>query len=203
MPALTRFKPTKTHPFTGRDVPWLLENKARMRADHPFLIWTPFEGVGATWTYSEFAKDVAGVAAGLVARGVKSGDPVVIHMGNCPEFLMSWFACSWMGAVAVTTNTRSTAGELAYFIEYSRAVAVITQPALLDATLSGAAGSPIVRFVVCTTTDLGSHTQHVLATIIEPYMPIFERGHEIASVEPVLIVKRCVSGLRVMQVLRE
>ena len=156
MPALTRFKPTKTHPFAGRDVPWLLENKARMRADHPFLIWTPFEGVGATWTYSEFAKDVAGVAAGLVARGVKSGDPVVIHMGNCPEFLMSWFACSWMGAVAVTTNTRSTAGELAYFIEYSRAVAVITQPALLDATLSATAGSPIVRFVACTNTDLGA-----------------------------------------------
>ena len=183
MPALTRFKPTKTHPFAGRDVPWLLENKARMRADHPFLIWTPFEGVGATWTYSEFAKDVAGVAAGLVARGVKSGDPVVIHMGNCPEFLMSWFACSWMGAVAVTTNTRSTAGELAYFIEYSRAVAVITQPALLDATLSGAAGSPIVRFVVCTTTDLGA-----TPTVTAPAEVI--RFEDIASIAPAIAAVR-------------
>ena len=169
MSASTSIKSTATHPFTGRDVPWLLETQAQLRSDHPFLVWAPFEGDGLTWSYAEFADAVARAAAGLVARGVKLGDPVIIHMGNCPEFLVSWFACSWMGAVAVTTNTRSTASELAYFIEHSRATAVITQPALLDAVLAGAASSACVRFVACTSTDLGAVATVLLPDHVVPF----------------------------------
>jgi acyl-coenzyme A synthetase/AMP-(fatty) acid ligase len=49
-------------------------------------------------------------------------------MDNCPEFLFAWFALSRLGAVAVTTNTGSSAEELNYFISDSRSCAVLTQP---------------------------------------------------------------------------
>ena len=92
MVAPTAVKPTATHPFTGRDVPWLLATQAAARAEHPFLVWEPFDGDGYTWTYREFAEAVARVAAGLADHGVTAGDRVLVHLGNCPEFLAAWFA---------------------------------------------------------------------------------------------------------------
>jgi crotonobetaine/carnitine-CoA ligase len=153
MVAPTAIQPTPTHPFTGRDVPWLLAHQVATRGDHPFVVWEPFEGEGGSWTYAQFGADVARVAAALAARGVSAGDRVLIHLGNCPEFLLAWFACSHLGAVAVTTNTRSTASELAYFASHSRSVAAITQPSLYDVVREA---DPGFRFVVCTSTDQGA-----------------------------------------------
>jgi len=153
MVAPTSIQPTPTHAFTGRDVPWLLATQATRRGAHPFLVWEPFEGEGATWSYQQFADDVARVASGLAEHGVCQGDSVLIHLGNCPEFLLSWFACSHLGAVAVTTNTRSTAAELGYFIDNGGARAVITQPSLVPAVVASGAS---LRLLVCTATDQGA-----------------------------------------------
>ncbi len=46
------------------------------------------------------------------------------------EFL--WFACARLGAVVVTTNTRSAGAELEYFADHCNAVAAITQPELAE-----------------------------------------------------------------------
>ena len=35
------------------------------------------------------------------------GDRVLIHADNCPEMVLAWYACAVVGAVGVTTNTRS------------------------------------------------------------------------------------------------
>jgi crotonobetaine/carnitine-CoA ligase len=64
----------------------------------------------------------------MSARGIAPGDPVLIHLENCPEMLVAWFACACVGAIAVTTNARCSAEELAYFAGHSGAVAAITQP---------------------------------------------------------------------------
>ena len=113
------------------DVPWLLEARASAqsgRRDHPFLIWSPFTGPQQVWTYGQFLHRVQRIAAGLAQRGVKPGDKLLIHLDNCPEALLSWYACAWLGAVALTTNARAVADELAYYAEHSGAVAAITQP---------------------------------------------------------------------------
>ena len=100
------------HPFRGLDVAELIRIRARTRPDHPFLIWEPFEGPGATLTYAAFADKVGRVAAGLAQRGVTSGEYVLIHLDNCLETLVAWYACATLGAVAVTTNARSSLDEL-------------------------------------------------------------------------------------------
>ena len=141
------------HPFNGFDVAALLRIQAQHRADHPFIIWEPFEGVTQTWTYARFHHDVRRLAAGLAQRGVRAGDRVLIHLDNCPETLLAWYACADLGAVAVTTNARSSADELAYFATHSRAVAAITQPRLAD-LVSGA--SRDLRFIAVTVHDNGA-----------------------------------------------
>src|SRR4051794_2205189 len=119
-------------PFAGMDVPSLLRMRAETRRDHPFLIWAPFEGPPRTWRYGEFHERVGALAAGLVKRGIKPGEYVLIHLDNCIEAMLAWFACVELGAIAVTTNTRSAPAEMEYFADHCGAVAAITQPAFAE-----------------------------------------------------------------------
>lgn len=119
-------------PFAGLDVPWLLTMRAKVRRDHPFLVWAPFDAPARRWSYGEFHDRVGALAAGLVARGVKPGEYVLIHLDNCIEAMLAWFACVELGAIAVTTNTRSAAAEVEYFADHCGAVAAITQPAYAE-----------------------------------------------------------------------
>jgi len=120
--------PGQLHPFVGRDLPWLLEARAATRADHPFLIFCPQEGPEQSWTYQAFLEAVVKFAGGLAQQGVTKHDFVVIHMDNCIEFLIAWHGCARLGAVAVTTNTKSSADELEYFIGHCGAKFAITEP---------------------------------------------------------------------------
>src|ERR1700744_2957715 len=119
-------------PFAGMDVPWLLRMRSEHRADHPFLVWAPFDAPARSWTYREFHDRVGALAAGLVKRGIRPGDYLLIHLDNCIEAMLAWFACVELGAIAVTTNTRSAAAEMEYFAGHCRAVAAITQPAYAE-----------------------------------------------------------------------
>ena len=105
MPAI---RPNRIHPFSGRDLPWLLEARAESRGDHRFLVFASPGGAPETWSFRELQDAVARFAGGLVAEGIRPQDFVVIHMENCVEFLIAWHALSRIGAVAVTTNTRSS-----------------------------------------------------------------------------------------------
>jgi crotonobetaine/carnitine-CoA ligase len=116
-------------------------------ADKPFLIWEPFAGERRVWTYASFRRDVLAVAAGLAARGVKPADKVLVHLDNSPEMELLWFACHRLGAIVVTTNTRSAGPEVAYFAEVSHAVGAITQPALAGLVAAHAAK---LRFLIVT-----------------------------------------------------
>ena len=132
MPAFPQDARPLVNPFAGRDVNWLLDFRAETRGDHPFLVWEPFDGERREWTYRQFRDRVLRVAAGLHKRGVKAGDPVLVHLDNSPEMEFLWFACARLGAVVVTTNTRSAGAELEYFADNCNAVAAITQPELAE-----------------------------------------------------------------------
>ncbi len=90
------------------------------------------------WTYKDFDDETQKVAAGLHARGVKKGDMVLIHAENCPEMVLAWYACAKLGAVGVTTNTRSVGGEIKYFADHTKAVGAITQPQFAEQIKSNA-----------------------------------------------------------------
>ena len=114
--------------FRGQDVPWLLDQRAEHRGDHTFLVWEPKDGSRRSWTYAEFAEATRRLAGGLAARGIGEGDTVLVHADNCPEAVIAWYAVARLGGVSVTTNIRSVAAEIEYFIQHSGAVAAITQP---------------------------------------------------------------------------
>jgi crotonobetaine/carnitine-CoA ligase len=139
--------------FTGQDIPWLLGMWAEAQPDTDLLVWVPREGGVARWTYAEFLCATRRLAAGLAARGIAEGDKVVIHCDNSPEMVLAWYACATVGAVGVTTNTRSVAAEMTYFVDQTDAVAAITQPQY--AALVAAAG-PGLKWIVVTDDNSGT-----------------------------------------------
>jgi crotonobetaine/carnitine-CoA ligase len=138
--------------FAGQDIRTLLKAQAALRRDHPFIVWQPFDAPAQAWTYGAFVARIERFAAGLHARGVRAGDRVLVHLDNCPESILAWFGCAWMGAVAVTTNAKSSADELAYYASHSRAVAGITQPRFAS-LVAGACRD--LRWLAVTDTDNG------------------------------------------------
>lgn len=153
MPAPTALPVPRLHPFIGLDVPWLLRERVRTQGDRTYLVWEPFEGEGRTYSYRQFGAAVERCAAGLRERRVGKGDFVLIHLTNCPELLIAWHACSRLGAVAVTTNPRSSADELAYFAAHCKAAVAITQPVFVDLVRECA---PRVRWMAAPATDQGA-----------------------------------------------
>jgi carnitine-CoA ligase len=150
---LEKQAPGVVGPFAGLDVPWLLKMRAATRRDHPFLIWAPFEAPARIWTYGEFHERVGALAAGLAARGIKRREFVLIHLDNCVESMLAWFACAELGAIAVTTNTRSAAAEMEYFADHCGAVAAITQPAYAEMVSAHCRG---LRWLAVISHDAGS-----------------------------------------------
>ncbi|MGM4924942.1 AMP-binding protein [Tardiphaga sp. 804_B3_N1_9] len=145
--------PGSIGPFDGMDVPWLLRMHAETRRDHPFIIWSPFDAPARPWTYGEFYDRVGALAAGLAQRGIVQGDYVLIHLDNCVETLLAWFACVELGAIAVTTNTRSSAAEIEYFADHCGAVAAITQPSYAELV---AANCRKLRWIAVTSHNAGA-----------------------------------------------
>jgi carnitine-CoA ligase len=132
------------HPFEQQSVAWLLQTRAALSRDDPFLVWAPFEGAERRWTYGEFADDVARVAGGLRRRGVERDDRVIVLLENCPESLLTFFACAWLGAVCVPVNASSTPSECAYFVARSEAVGIVTQPSLREVAYAAATSQWVV-----------------------------------------------------------
>jgi crotonobetaine/carnitine-CoA ligase len=126
VPITTSVSLPAVHPFTGMDIASALAQRVERFGDEPFLVWEPGPTGARTWTYREFADEVDRVAAGLVARGVQAGDAVMLLLENSPAFLFCWFACARLGAVAIDTNARYVADELAHGLSLTGAVGAVT-----------------------------------------------------------------------------
>jgi crotonobetaine/carnitine-CoA ligase len=154
----------------GQDIPWLLAHWAEHRPDHPVLIWDPPTGESRQWTYRQLLEDTHRLAAGLVGRGVAKGDKVLIHSDNCPELVLAWLACATVGAVGVTTNTKSVGAELTYFIDKAQCVAAITQPQY--AAMVVEAGQAL-RWVAVTSADDGQPRADLSGLALESFDDLF------------------------------
>lgn len=114
--ARVRGRPTRV--FTGgprslRDV--LLSS--RQFSDRDFLVYG-----SQRWTFAQHYDVVAGLARQIADRyGVRQGDRVAIGMRNYPEWVMSFWACQAVGAIAVLLNAWWHEDELCYALESSGA----------------------------------------------------------------------------------
>jgi long-chain acyl-CoA synthetase len=126
------------------------------------------DGVHA-WGYGEFARRVACLAGGLVARGLEPGDRVMLCMENCAEFLEMLFACWAAGLCAVPVNARLHPDEVAHIAADSRARLLVATPGLAS-TLA-----PLERSV--------DTLSAIVATASDDYAALLKGGTSMRPVE--------------------
>ena len=87
---------------------------------------------GTSLTFGAWEADSNRLARGLAAVGVGRGDRIVLHLDNehLERWLISYAAIHKAGAVAVPTNVRLTASELAAIVADAEPAAVITSTRL-------------------------------------------------------------------------
>lgn len=58
-----------------------------------------------SWSYARLQLEAGRIAAGLVQRGVKRGDPVCVLLETSCDYVATWLAINWIGAIEVPINT--------------------------------------------------------------------------------------------------
>jgi len=80
---------------------------------------------GRDLTYAELNSAIDRLAWALVDLGVKKGDRVAIHMENCPQFVISYFATHRVGAIVVPMNPMFKKAEIEHEINDAGAETLI------------------------------------------------------------------------------
>ena len=89
--------------------PPLIEATIGDMLDRAVASWPDAEALvsvhqGIRWTWSEFARRVDRLAAGLLALGLERGDRVGIWAPNCAEWTLVQFATARAGLIQVNIN---------------------------------------------------------------------------------------------------
>ncbi len=100
----------------------LLEQRALTTPDKVFLF---SEADGRRYTYAAFTSAVNRAAHLLASCGVTKGDKVGLLMPNSPEYIIAYFACFHLGAIAGPVNSLLKPQELSYVLANSEARALL------------------------------------------------------------------------------
>lgn len=96
----------------------LLEQRTETFSEKNFLY---SEIDGRIWTYTEFNLSVNRTANMLRSRGIAKGDVVSLLMPNSAEYIIAYFACWKIGAVAGPINSLLKPEEIRWAVENSEA----------------------------------------------------------------------------------
>ena len=110
----------------------------------------------AKMTYAQLLEQTQRFAAALQQLGVKKGDRVAIHLPNCPQFVIAYYATLMVGGIIAPCNPQYVAREIKHQISDAGAKVAIT----LSLTY------PIVKQVRSETP-----LEHVIVTNIKEYFP--------------------------------
>src|SRR5687768_7344572 len=83
------------------------------------------------YSYAEFESVVLRCAAMLAGKGIRKGDVVSLLLPNSAEYLIGYFGCWSLGALAGPVNSLLKAEEIAYVMSNSEAKAIIVHSEFL------------------------------------------------------------------------
>jgi long-chain acyl-CoA synthetase len=152
--------PKTVAPFPHQSVFHLLADSA---AGFPGSTAIAF--LGKHLSYRELLHEVERFSAVLAGLGVQRGDRVGLLLPNSPQYVIAWYACQRLGAVAVGNNPLYTQRELAHQIkDFSPSVMVVLDQ-LYPAWAAVAHEAPVREVIVTELTDYMRFPLNLLAPI--------------------------------------
>lgn len=137
----------------------------------PALAWE-----GGSFSYGALLAEVQGFAAALVARGLRPGDRLALHLPNVPQWVIAYHGAVAAGLVPVSLSAATTAAENRTILADCRPRAAVTHADLADRLpladedllpqgwILGGGGDPPPRFSPWGSWDRG-------APLIPPHRP--------------------------------
>lgn len=154
-PWLASYEP---HVPENLDYPQITMPAALEKTAHKYPDLTALIFKDAKISFRDYNAAVDRFAAALQGLGVKKGDRVAVHLPNCPQFPISYYAVLRIGGIVVPCNPLYTAREMRHQLRDSGAEVIVTLSAMY----------PIVKQIRAET-DL----RHVVVAKIKTYFPSF------------------------------
>ncbi|MEP6819333.1 MAG: AMP-binding protein, partial [bacterium] len=123
----------------------LLESRVAAAPDEDFLF---SEADGRRFTFAEFDRGVNRTAGLLKAHGVGKGDVVSLLLPNSAEYIIAYFACWKLGAIAGPVNSLLKAQEISFVISDSETKALLVHSDFLPTIRSISSELPGLREVI-------------------------------------------------------
>ncbi|MBI1979514.1 MAG: long-chain fatty acid--CoA ligase [Elusimicrobia bacterium] len=127
---------------------------------------------GKTWTFQELYDSVLKAAAGLRSAGIKEGDKVALLTKNSPEFIITTFALSALGAASVPINFFLKSEEIAFICSNVGACGIVTQSAFLEPVLEAGKKYDGLRQIWVTDLPNGNAQKQP----VQPYSSLLEKS---------------------------
>jgi long-chain acyl-CoA synthetase len=108
---------------------------------------------GTEITFWELRLLVIRFANALGALGVKKGERVGIHLPNCPQYVIAYYAVLSLGAIIVNLNPMYTAEELKLMANVTGLTTIITFDMVLSTVRALCKEVPIPRVITTKVTD--------------------------------------------------
>ncbi|HEV2950609.1 MAG TPA: long-chain fatty acid--CoA ligase, partial [Actinomycetota bacterium] len=121
--------------------------------------------LGKHMNYRELLQEVERFSAVLAGLGVKRGDRVGLLLPNSPQYVIAWYACQRLGAVAVGNNPLYTRRELAHQIKDHSPGVMVVLDQLYPAWSSVQGEVPVREVIVTKLTDYMRFPLNLLAPI--------------------------------------
>jgi long-chain acyl-CoA synthetase len=123
----------------------LLAMRAAAAPDKEFLF---SEADGRRYTFAEFEAAVNRVSRLLISTGIGKGDVVSLLMPNSAEYILAYFACWKLGAIAGPVNSLLKAQEISFVISDSETKALLVHPDFLPTIESIRSSLPELKHVI-------------------------------------------------------
>jgi len=123
----------------------LLRQRTAQTPDKHFLF---SETDGRKFSYTEFESAVDRVSRRLASSGVAKGDVVSLLMPNSAEYIIAYFACWKLGAIAGPINSLLKAREISYVISDSETRTLLVHPDFLPVIETIKSGLPGLREII-------------------------------------------------------
>jgi long-chain acyl-CoA synthetase len=124
-----------------RNIPELLQQRAAAAPDKIFLF---SEADQRQFSYKAFTQAVGRAAGMLASHGVGKGDVVSLLLPNSVEYVIAYFACWQLGALAGPVNGHLKAQEIDYVVSNSESKLMLVNSEFLSKVESGRV--PVVVF---------------------------------------------------------
>ncbi len=116
--------PTLKEALTVETMSDMIEASANENEENIAFL-TPRDGRLYELTYAQVLERIKKLARHLKELGIEKGDHVAILSENRPEWGISFFAVSWIGAIAIPLDARASLHDHKFIMDFSSTTAVI------------------------------------------------------------------------------